>query len=109
VVRQPVWVETLAEALLKLVDANAGFAGILNVAGRQALTREEFGQRLLAWWGVEAGFLLHSGQAADISETIPLDLRLTVTKAEQLLQMIFPGVDEVLALEEAKRRGLEEK
>lgn len=94
VIRQPVWVETLAEALLRLVDAD--FSGSLNVVGRQALTREEFGRRMLAWWGVEAGDLVQSGRAADISDTIPLDLRMTVDKAEQLLQMTFPGVDEVI-------------
>ncbi len=108
VIRQPVWVESLVEALLKLVEAEANFAGILNVAGRQALTRQEFGQRMLAWWGVDAGGLLQSGRAAAISATIPLDLRLIITKAEQLLHMTLPGVDEVLAQEAAKRRGGEE-
>jgi dTDP-4-dehydrorhamnose reductase len=95
VVRQPIWVESLAEALLKLAELD--FAGVLNVAGCQALTREEFGRRLLAWWQVDPRGLLQSGRAADISNTIPLDLRMTITKAEQLLQMTFPGVDEVLA------------
>jgi dTDP-4-dehydrorhamnose reductase len=94
VIRQPVWVETLAEALLKLVELD--YAGTLNVVGSQALTRQEFGQRLLAWWGIEPGDLLHTGRAADISDTTPLDLRLTITKAQQLLQMAFPGVDDVL-------------
>lgn len=95
VIRQPVWVDPLAEALLKL--AVMDFAGILNVAGRQALTREEFGRRMLAWWQVDPRGLLQSGRAADASETIPLDLRLNISKAEQLLQMSLPGVDEVLA------------
>lgn len=95
VIRQPIWVESLAEALLQLVDID--FGGILNIAGRQPLTREAFGRRMLAWWGIEANDLVQSGQAANISETIPLDLRMTVHKAEQLLQMTFPGVDEVLA------------
>jgi dTDP-4-dehydrorhamnose reductase len=119
VIRQPVWVETLAEALLKLVllkdegggTAERGAPGedesfssfilhpsslILNVAGRQALTREEFGRRMLAWWRVDPGSLLQAGRAAAVSDTIPLDLRLSVTKAEQLLGLTFPGVDEVL-------------
>lgn len=95
VIRQPVWVDSLAEALLKLVEID--FAGILNVAGRQALTREEFGRRMLAWWRVDPRGLLQSGRAADVSETIPLDLRLNISKAEQLLQMSLPGVDEVVA------------
>ena len=96
VIRQPVWVDTLVEALLKLTQLE--FAGILNVAGRQALSREEFGRKMLTWWGVDIVGLLQSGRAAEISSTIPLDLRMSVTKAEQLLQMMFPGTDEVLAM-----------
>ncbi len=97
VVRQPIWVESLVEALLKLVGPKVDFAGTLNVAGRQPLTREEFGRRMLTWWGVDTRGLLQSGRAADISDTIPLGLRMTIAKAEQLLHMTFPGVDEVLA------------
>ena len=95
VIRQPIWVETLADALLKL--AAIDYAGTLNVAGHQALTRAAFAQRLLAWWGVSTQERLQEGRAAEISDTIPLDLRLSLTKAEQLLDMSFPGVDEVLA------------
>lgn len=96
VLRQPVWIETLSEALLKLVDLD--FAGILNVAGRQVLTREAFGRRLLTWWQIQwPEGQVRSGRAADISAATPLDLRLSVTKGEQLLQMRFPGVDEVLS------------
>lgn len=96
VIRQPIWVETLVEALLRLVDSEV--SGLLNIAGRQALTREEFGRRMLAYWQVEGGDLLQSGRAADLSDTIPLDLRMSVGRAEQILQMKFPGVDEVLGL-----------
>jgi dTDP-4-dehydrorhamnose reductase len=101
VIRQPVWVENLAEALVKLTGIE--FGGLLNVAGRQALTREAFGRRLLVWWQVDAEDLLTSGRAADISDTIPLDLRLSVGKAEQLLHMDLLGVDEVLALGRIKQ------
>lgn len=103
VLRQPIWVEALAAALLQLVDLP--WAGPLNVAGRQVLSRAAFGRRLLAWWGVETGSLLQAGRAADVSATIPLDLRLHVTRAEQLLHMPLLGVDEVLAQAAARRRG----
>ncbi len=96
VIRQPIWVETLAEALLKLVSID--FGGTLNIVGRQALSRAEFGRRMLAYWQVDDYDLLVSGAAADISATIPLNLRLSIDKAEQLLQMTFPGIDQVLAL-----------
>jgi dTDP-4-dehydrorhamnose reductase len=95
VIRQPIWVETLADALLKL--AGTDYAGTLNVVGQQALSRAAFGQRLLAWWGINTHGRLQAGRAAEISNTIPLDLRLSLTTAEQLLDMSFPGVDEVLA------------
>ncbi|NJO00212.1 MAG: sugar nucleotide-binding protein [Anaerolineales bacterium] len=101
-IRQPVWVESLAGALLKLAAEKADFAGLLNVAGRQVLSREEFGRRMLQWWQVDPGDRLQSGRAADISAAIPLDLRLSVSKAEQILQMRLPGVDEVLAQGVAK-------
>lgn len=96
VIRQPVWVESLNEALLKLVDLD--FGGRVNVVGGQALTREQFGRRMLDWWQVNHRGLLNSGRASEVSQSIPLDLRLTTTRAEQLLQMHFPGVDEVLAM-----------
>jgi dTDP-4-dehydrorhamnose reductase len=95
VIRQPVWVESLSEALLKLTGIE--FGGTLNVVGRQAMTREEFGRRMLDWWQVDTRGLLMSGRAADVSNTIPLNLQMTVDYAEKLLQMRLPGVDEVLA------------
>jgi dTDP-4-dehydrorhamnose reductase len=95
VIRQPIWVETLADALLKLTTVD--YAGTLNIAGRQAITRADFGQRLLDWWSIDTAGRLQTGRAAEISHLIPLDLRLTVSRAEQLLGMTFPGVDEVLA------------
>jgi dTDP-4-dehydrorhamnose reductase len=94
VIRQPVWVESLAEALLKLTEVPYG--GTLNVVGGQALTREAFGRRMLAWWGIETGNRLQTARAADLSSTTPLDLRMSSQKAEELLQMRLPGVDEVL-------------
>ncbi|MDX1520169.1 MAG: sugar nucleotide-binding protein [Anaerolineae bacterium] len=96
VLRQPIWTETLSEALIKL--AMIDFAGFVNVAGRQAITREEFGRKMLAYWGIKAKGRIRSGRAADISDKIPRDVRLSVSKGEQLLQMRFPGVDEVLAM-----------
>lgn len=94
VIRNPVWVETLAEALIRL--ATVEHAGVLNVAGRQALSREAFGRRMLAYWGVDVGDMVRPGLAADLAESIPLDLRLVVGRAEMLLGMVFPGVDHVL-------------
>ncbi len=85
VIRQPVWVDSLARALLKLV--NIEMAGPLNIAGNQVMTREEHGRRMLDWWQIDTQGLLGSGRASDISDKIPLDLRLSTDKAEQLLHM----------------------
>jgi len=101
VLRQPVWAESLAAALLKLV--NLDFAGTLNVAGRQVLTREEFGRKMLAWWNVDPAGRLESGRAAGKYNSVPLDLRLRVERAESLLGMRLPGVDEVLETAPANR------
>ncbi len=94
VIRQPVWVDSLAEALLKLVDVEV--TGPLNIAGNQVMTRAEFGRCMLDWWQIDSQGLLGSGKAKDVSAKIPLDLRLSTHKAEKLLQMTFSGVDEVL-------------
>ena len=93
--RQPVWAETLAEALLRLVDSD--FSGYLNVAGSQALTREQFGRRLLAFWGHGDDSRIESVSAGELELEVPLDLRLRLDRARELLAMPLPGVDEVLA------------
>jgi len=94
VIRQPVWVDSLTEALLKLVVVEV--TGPLNIAGNQAMTRAEYGRCMLDWWQIDSRGLLGSAKARDVSAKIPLDLRLFTHRAEQLLQMTFSGVDEVL-------------
>jgi dTDP-4-dehydrorhamnose reductase len=96
VIRQPVWVETLVTALLKLAFEKTEVAGILHVAGSQAIDRERFGRLMLDWWQVPKRHLAQSGLGASLPHPPPLDLRLVTAKAERLLDMAFPGVDEVL-------------
>lgn len=95
VLRNPVQVDTLAAAILLLAESD--YAGTINIAGRQALSRDEYGRRMLAYWRVPTRGLLDSVNAAGISQGIPLDLRLRSGRAEQLLGMKFAGVDEVLS------------
>ena len=95
VLRQPVWVETLAEALVLLAEGRLG--GRFNVAGEQVLSREGFGRRLLDWWGVPGRERLSSGLGADVSAHIPLDLRLDLAKVRRCLSLDLPGVDQVLS------------
>jgi dTDP-4-dehydrorhamnose reductase len=95
VLRNPVPVDILAEALLRLTGVR--YSGVLNVAGRQALSREDFGLRVLDYWGVETDGVVNAVLAADMSNSIPLDVRLDSSRAENLLNMTFPGVDEFLS------------
>jgi dTDP-4-dehydrorhamnose reductase len=93
--RNPVQVDVLADALLGLCAVD--YSGLLNVAGSQALTREEFARKMLAYWGIESEGLIQPVLARYISDSIPVDVRLTSNRAEKLLGTTFPGVDEVLA------------
>jgi dTDP-4-dehydrorhamnose reductase len=101
VLRNPVHVDTLSDALLEL--AQIEYSGVLNVAGGQALSREDFGVRMLSYWGVGNLDRVRSALASDISDAIPIDVRLDSSRAENLLGMTFPGVDVVL--EPSRRRG----
>lgn len=94
VLRTPILVDTLARAIVCLSENE--YSGYLNVAGRQALSREAYGRSMLEYWGVPSTDRLRSGLAADVSDSIPLDLRLDVSKAELLLGFPLPGLDEVL-------------
>jgi dTDP-4-dehydrorhamnose reductase len=91
-IRNPVWVDTLSLACLEL--AANDFTGILNVAGRQVLTRAEFGLKLLDYWGVEPRGTLMIGPST--SGRWPLDCRLDLQLGTAVLHTPFLGVDEVL-------------
>lgn len=99
--RNPVWVETLAAACLELVDQP--YTGVLNVAGRQVLTRAEFALWLLDWWGVGERATL--ALAEDDGRRWPLDCTMDVRRAEQLLRTPLLGVDEVLGRGRQSTRG----
>ena len=93
VIRQPIGIDDLASALLRLLDLDV--SGHLNVAGRQALSRESFGRKMLDFWRVPDRHKVESVAAAEISDRIPLDLRLDLSRAESL-GLELPGVDELL-------------
>lgn len=90
--RNPVWTETLSRTCLELAGHN--YTGVLNVAGRQVLTRAEFSLRMLDYWGVTER---ESLVIAPSDGTWPLDCELDLTLATTLLKTPLPGVDEVLA------------
>lgn len=93
--RNPVWVESLAAALLELAAPGHPFAGVLNVAGSQVMTRAEFGLRMLEWWAVGERETLSIGE--DDSGRWALDCEMDLSLARRTLRTPLPGVDDVLA------------
>jgi dTDP-4-dehydrorhamnose reductase len=102
--RNPVWVNTLCEACLELIDHP--YQGVLNIAGRQVLTRVDFGLRLLDWWGITTRESLVFGP--DASGRWPLDCELDVGLAGRLLATPLAGVDEVIAAQSGRLDSLKE-
>ena len=99
--RNPVWVETLCRACLELVDQPC--RGVLNVAGRQVMTRAAFGLRMLDWWDVGERATLAVG--LDESGRWPLDCEMDVSRATRLLAVPLLGVDEVLGAAYRRHSG----
>lgn len=90
-IRNPVWVETLCLSCLEL--ATSDFTGTIHIAGAQALSRAEFGMKLLKWWGYDQLEGLRFGLS---SEKWPIDCRLNIDLASHTLATPLPGVDQVL-------------
>jgi len=102
--RCPIWVETLAAALLEL--AKLEYAGVLHVAGGQVLSRYEFGTRLLGIHGVDLSGVVPV-LATDLGLVRPLNCALDIKAARALLETPLLGVDEVIArLQKSVKRSL---
>ncbi len=91
--RNPVWVESLSQACLELV--NYPYTGILNVAGQQRLSRADFALRLLEWWGIDQRQTLTVGPSE--GNQWPLDCTLDLSRATAVLHTPLPGVDSVIS------------
>ncbi|HEX7589027.1 MAG TPA: SDR family oxidoreductase [Anaerolineae bacterium] len=91
--RCPVYVDDLADALLQV--AQNDFAGVINLAGPQRLSRYEFGLKLANAYRVEPRF------AAALSKTFPgrrpRDCTLDISLAQRILRTPLRGVDKVIA------------
>ena len=90
-IRNPIWVNSLCTAILEL--AGNSFTGILNVAGRQVLSRAEFGLKMLDYWHVKSRDTL---TIAPSDGRWPLNCELDLSQATAVLKTALPGVDEVL-------------
>jgi dTDP-4-dehydrorhamnose reductase len=95
--RNPIWAATLSQACLELVEP--GYRGVLHVAGELAMTRADFGLKLLDWWGINERDGLRIGPSDD---RWPRDCRLDVSLAQRTLISKLPGVDQVLALHQPR-------
>ena len=91
--RCPVWVESLAAAVVEL--AGMDYTGVLHVAGGQVLSRYEFGLRLLRFHGLDPGVVIPA-RARQVDPRRPLNCTLNCSRARSLLRTPLPGVDEVL-------------
>lgn len=90
--RNPVWITSLSQACLEL--ASNDYVGILNVAGKQALSRADFAIKMLDWWEIEERSTVTVGPALD--GKWPLDCELDIELATTILNTPLWGVDEVL-------------
>lgn len=101
--RCPIWVETLAAAIVKL--AALSVTGILHIAGVQALSRYEFGVRLATFHGIDPMPII-AARSRESGLIRPLDCTLDCSLAQELLRTSFPGVDAVLAHHRPTRNPL---
>ncbi|MBW1882002.1 MAG: sugar nucleotide-binding protein [Deltaproteobacteria bacterium] len=107
VIRQPIHADSLAAALLRLVSEKAEIAGVLNIAGGQAVNREHYARSLMDWWQVPGRERAESCRAAALPSSPPLDLRLDLRSSERALELESPGFDAVLERAYSARRAHE--
>ncbi|GAB3958721.1 sugar nucleotide-binding protein [Micromonospora vulcania] len=93
--RCPVDVTDLADAVLELVEGT--YAGLLNVAGPDAVSRAELGLLVAERFGLDAAGLKTS-TAVDVGVVRPAEVRLDSTRAASLLRTRLRGVRELLAV-----------
>ncbi|MQA24601.1 MAG: sugar nucleotide-binding protein [Micromonosporaceae bacterium] len=92
--RCPVHVADLAAALLEL--SGGAYAGVLNVAGADALSRHELGMLIAAREGLDAA-LVPAGHSAELGAPRPTDTRLDIARARRVLSVRLRGAREFLA------------
>jgi dTDP-4-dehydrorhamnose reductase len=90
--RNPIWVESLAAALVEL--AGLACVGALNVAGAQVLSRYELGVRLARFHGADPAPII-AASSRESGLVRPLDCTLDLSRARRLLKTPLPGVDDV--------------
>ena len=95
VLRQPVWIDSLSDALCRLAFEHAQISGVLNVVGSQVMSRAAFARRMLAHWSIAATDMITEKSGLGIPG-LPMDLRLDCLRAKALA-IPLPGVSDVLS------------
>lgn len=96
-IRCPISVADLAAALLELVDLET--AGVLNVAGADAVSRYDLGVLIARRWGYDPA-LLRGISTTTSGQRRPTDVRLDSRKAQTLLRTPLRGARTFLATTE---------
>jgi dTDP-4-dehydrorhamnose reductase len=93
-IRCPVSVDDLADAVLELIGGD--YAGVLNVAGAQPVSRVELGRLVAARYGVSTARMPVS-TIAEAGLVRPADVKLDSSRAAGMLRARLRPVSEVLA------------
>lgn len=94
-IRKPVHVFDLADALLEL--AVSDYAGILNVAGSDPISRYDLGVLMARREGLDPA-RIPAGTIAETSLKLPTDVRLCTDRALSLLNVRLRGAHEFMAM-----------
>lgn len=94
--RCPVFVEDLAAGLLEL--AGLSYAGVLNMAGAERVSRYELGRLIARAWGVDPD-RIPAGLSGESTAPRPRNCALDSSRAGALLRTRLRGISEVLRAE----------
>ena len=89
--RNPIHADDLSLACIEL--AGNGVTGMINLVGAQTIIRSAFARKMLAHWGISAETVQ---DAPDNTGSFPKDLRMSIRRAQTVLQTTLRGVDQVL-------------
>ena len=92
-IRCPIWVRTLALALLELVEEDHN--GILHIAGPQPLNRWDFGLEILAMHNHVSTQYVQPSSIAESGLVRPRNLTFNIEKAQRLLKTPLLSVSDV--------------
>jgi dTDP-4-dehydrorhamnose reductase len=100
-VRKPIHVDDLADSVLEL--AVDGYAGVLNVAGADVISRYDLGVLVALRDGLDPGLIPNGPIPAGL--TVPVDVRLATGKAAGMLKTRLRGCHEFLSTPAAAARA----